>query len=277
MGGYPTGTLEVSRNLVPGMSAINIVGRNLAIGTSFTPITVDGALQMPLLGGEQPLRIRAGGNAADGAGGAGARRIALSGINANGDRFISTIATAGISASALTAASFFRLNEIFVIESGNYPADATAPAGNAGKIIIEDAGGNQWGAIDADGGVGRARSQKGLYHVPAGYNLYIDDLGFSTDASASRVDLIGMARVNNRTAAAPYTPFVTFFEKRDFANANEYRLLKPLGPFPGNTDVVFYARASAAGEEVSFSADGVLVQEAPFTDINGLSLEDIVE
>lgn len=275
MGGYPTGTLEVSRGLVDGVTAINLIGRNLDITTSYEPICAGGIIHMPQIPDAGPVRIRAGGDAADSPTGAGARTIGIAGLDPTGERIINLLSTNGVSASAFTTDSFWRVNEVFVVESGNYPVDQTPPAGNVGTITIEDAAGNAFAVIAATSGLGRARSQIGAFHVPAGHNYYLEDIGFSTDDSANRVDLVGMARPNANLTAPPYTPFITFFEKRNFGDATEYRLTKPLGPFPAFTDVVFYAKATSPGQEITLSADGALVRERPFTDINGLSLADI--
>lgn len=94
------------------------------------------------------MRIKAGGNAADTAAGAGAREVTLIGLDASGNVVTEAIATNGISASSATTNSFIRLYRAYVSASGTY---ATAAAGShTAAIVIENsAGGTDWLTIDA--------------------------------------------------------------------------------------------------------------------------------
>jgi len=105
------------------------------VGTTFVPIADGLAYRTPQAGSATALRIKAGGNANDTAAGTGARSVRLTGLNATGVVVSETIATAGASASAATTATFIRLFDAEVVDSGTY---GTQDAGSHAADIVID-------------------------------------------------------------------------------------------------------------------------------------------
>ena len=76
---------QLTRNNIQLARIRHQFGRNVACGTSYTPVSDIGVYRTPQVGSATALRIKAGGNAADTAAGAGARSVRLTGIDASGD------------------------------------------------------------------------------------------------------------------------------------------------------------------------------------------------
>jgi len=141
---------QVSRGNVQQVHVHHQFGRNVSCGTSYAPVSDIGVYRTPQVGSATALRIKAGGNAADTAAGAGARSIRLTGIHANGDEATEIIATAGASASVPTNAQLIRLYEAAVVNSGTYGTQAAGS--HVGNITIENAAGTEdWAQIRLNG------------------------------------------------------------------------------------------------------------------------------
>jgi len=262
--------LQITRNKVRGNTSINIFGRNNQVGITFEPITPGGVLQLPEPANAQALRIAAGGNADDAADGPGARQVLISGLDATGRRAAEVVATAGASASSLTETEFWRVQEVIVLSVGTY-GTGPGPTANAGDITIEDAGGNVWATVGAN----RGRSQIAAYTVPVGYSLSILDIGVSSPPDG-RLDVIGMARGEATQVNGLNRSFLTFFEKQDIAEATEFLLPAPIGPFIELTDIVFFAKVANSTSPCAVSWDGVLTLGIDDVDLNGVTAEDFV-
>lgn len=105
-------------------------GFNAATGTSFEAVhSLGGGINF--LQSAQTVRIKAGGNAADTAAGAGAQSIRITGIDDNLNLVEETIVTAGASASTATTALFWRVFRAMVVDVGTYGGT------NTGAIVIE--------------------------------------------------------------------------------------------------------------------------------------------
>ena len=152
--------IQVSRGSIFNATSIYRMGTGL-VATEYVPIADVLAYRTPQAGSATALRIKAGGNAADDAAGAGARSVRLTGLSATGAVVSETLATAGASASAATTQTFIRLFDAEVIDSGTYGTQSVGS--HVGDIVIENAsGGTDWakipfevtkGTVQGDGGV----------------------------------------------------------------------------------------------------------------------------
>lgn len=250
---YPT-PYGIARGLVEKHTALHKFGQAM-VGTSYTPVAYGNNWQTPQAAGAVPLRVAAGGDAADTNGGAGAWSVIIVGVDANGVSMFDTLTLAGAAASDYSTVAFMRVVRVYVYESGTY-ATATASS-HADEIVIEDADSNEWARLRHDT-LGFGQSLIGVYTVPKGYTLYVNKLEVSTDANKP-VDFLWIQRQEILRAAAPYTamrlvePFIGVSD----ALTAEY---EPPRKFPELTDIGFMARAQAQTAEVSARMNGFLVE-----------------
>jgi hypothetical protein len=158
----------------PEGKLIRLLGSNILVGTSAETIwRLSNAYTF--ITTAAPLRIVAGGNAADDASGTGARTITVEGLDSSFNEISSVITTAGASASAATSNSYIRLNNCYVKTVGS-------GAKNAGNIDIEETGSSTLlGRISAELGV----SETMVYTVPRGKTAFIDGLYASRSNSVT--------------------------------------------------------------------------------------------
>lgn len=107
----------------------------------------------------RPLRIRAGGNPADTAAGAGARLVVVDGLDDDFNPITDVLFPAGAAQSAQTVAVFRRVQLAVVLQAGTYSGS------NVGAITIEDNLGVALAHIPAQAGV----AHMSQYTVPAGF------------------------------------------------------------------------------------------------------------
>lgn len=126
--------IDVQAGRVVGHSLIHKFGRNPAVPSgSWAFVSLLQHTGWPL-SAPTTVRIKAGGNAADTAAGAGAREVTVQGIDDSFNEVSETIATAGASASSATTASFWRVHRAWVSAVGTYGG------ANTGAVVIENSG-----------------------------------------------------------------------------------------------------------------------------------------
>lgn len=152
----------VALDLLQGVRQVHKFGRSDSVGT--TEAVIAAGSSSPFLAAASAVRVRAGGNAADTAGGAGARTLTISGLDGSMMEASETVALAGASASAATTTLFFRVFRAFVGEAGTY-----ATPYNTGDIVVETTGGVELATVKA----ARAQTQIAFYTVPAGYTALL--------------------------------------------------------------------------------------------------------
>ena len=251
-----TAGLNISAGRITGTSAVHKFGANLAIPNSFTPVTRGGVYPMVLAAAATTLRIKAGGNAADTAAGAGAREITLQGLDETGAEVSEAVATAGASASSSTTATFIRVYRAWVSASGTY----ATPAGGShvADIVIEDTAGTQdWGTIPLNG-FGMAQSTIAAYTVPLGKTAYMQSWLLQVDSNKT-VDFMFYVRENILEAAAPFSGYRMKFGAFGVADNISVKPHTPAGPFPALTDLVWMAKV-ATGTGIA-AADFELIIE----------------
>jgi hypothetical protein len=226
------------------------------VGTSFVPITDNLVYRTPQAGAATALRIKAGGNAADTAAGAGARSLRLTGMNADGDMVSETLATAGASASAATSATFIRLFNAEVVDSGTY---GTQSAGShVGDIVIENAaGGTDWATIPVNG-FPVSNTSIGSYTIPRTYTGFIEGISIAVEG-AKLVDILMLSRSGVLQTAAPYKPVKRVAEWIGVANTLVDTFTMPLA-FEELTDVGLLGKVSNGTGNVTIQMDILLLK-----------------
>lgn len=177
-------------------TSIHKAGHSELITPTETIVEASGAAFAGFLTAALPVRIRAGGNVNDTAVGTGARTVSITGLDASCNVISETVTTAGASASAATAQSFFRVSLARVVTSGTYTNGVNDA--NIGAIVIETTSGASMTTILA--GVGQ--NQAAIYTVPAGKTAYLTRLYCSARTPCSfRVAI----RPNADVVVAPFS------------------------------------------------------------------------
>ncbi len=131
-----------------------------------------------------PVRIKAGGNAGDTAGGAGAEAIAIYGVDVNWNLASEIIATAGASASAYSTNSYLYLYRAHITNS--------EAVFNIDDIVIEDAAASVYATITDNYG----QTERAVFPVFAGYEMHIRKFRFEGVQTASLTGQIGLVAYN---------------------------------------------------------------------------------
>ncbi len=234
-------------------------GRNVAVGTTYVPITDLGLYRTPQPAAATPLRIKAGGNAADTANGSGARSVRLWGLNASGDEVTEIIATAGALASAATTNSFIRLYLAEVYESGTYGTQSVGS--HVGNITIERAtGGEDWAQIQLNG-FPSSTTGIGSITVPRNHVGLLASIRISPEQSGSKTsDILILKREGILKAAAPYKPVMKVQEFIQVTQTITLDFEMPI-KFPELTDIGVLAKVSSGTGSISIDME-ILMLEA---------------
>ena len=232
-------------------------GRNIACPTTYAPVTDNGFYRTPQLAAATRLRIKAGGNAADTANGAGARSVRLWGLNASGDEVVETLATAGSSASASTTNSFIRLYQAEVYGSGTYGTQAAGS--HAGNITIENAAGTEdWAQIQLNG-FPSGTTGIGSITVPRNHVGLVSSIQINVDQTKT-TDILILKREGILQSSAPYRPIQKMQEFVGVSRSISVQFDVPL-KFPQLTDLGVLAKVSNGTGAVSVDIE-VLMLEA---------------
>jgi len=253
---YP---IRVSKGEETGTTVVHKFGRNIAVGTSFVPVTIGGVYQTPQVSGATALRIKAG-NAADTSDGNGARTVYVEGLDATGALVNETLTTNGESAGSAGSVSFLRVFRAYVLTSGTYGTQSTG-SHSADVVIENSAGGTDWVTISAPASdFPRGQSEIGAYTVPLGKTAYVKSIAINSDASKS-TDILMFQRRDILQTAAPYSAMRAVLEFGGAAGKETLYPNSPIGPFPALTDIGFMARVSTQTGEVDVDFEILLVDD----------------
>ena len=192
--------IEVQKGNIPGHSIVQMAGRNDAVpnGSWRSLAELNQTAATTHLSADTTVRVKAGGNAADTAAGAGAQAVTVVGIDDNLAEVSESIELAGASASSSTTTSFWRIYRAYITAArcGTYNAANTA------AIVIE----NTAGTVDLlQIGVEDGESEGGAYTVPTGKTGYFLGAAFSVDSSKS-ANFRLFTRANFNDVSTPFEP-----------------------------------------------------------------------
>ncbi len=173
----PVSDAEFDRNLglVENIIAVRKFGRNC--NTSVAVETVwsrGGTYVFPQ--SAQPLRVAAGGAAADTAIGSGANKIHLEFLDGDWNPVVEELTLSGAAASASTVADAMRLNRAWIVTTGTYHGS------NVGDIVIEQ---ETSGIVVGEIPLGLGQTQQAVYSVRAGFTAQITDVFVSVGSTNS--------------------------------------------------------------------------------------------
>lgn len=197
----------------------------------------------------QTVRVKAGGNAADDAAGAGARTVTIEGLNQDFVVTTETLTLAGASASSASTTTFFRVYRAFVATTGAYTGN------NTGVITIENTSSAQV-IISIQAGAGQ--SQTSQYTVPAGYTAYLIRANISCEATKPATVTFWQRRTA-QTVTAPYSAkrmIATWLSVTD----SVARVFDSHISFPEKTDLWASATGNGAATAVEFAYDLILIR-----------------
>lgn len=186
--------IEVEKGNIAGHSMVHKFGRSISIANgawshiSMTPFSVANFRQSAI-----SMRIKAGGNGADTAAGAGAREVTIEGIDSNFNELSEAVATAGAGASAATTATFWRVHRAWVSAVGTYTV------ANTGNVVIEDSGG---GADFLTIVAGEGQTQYAGWTSSVGRTAYLLSIHVNVDSNKT-TDIRVFTRANIDDIVAP--------------------------------------------------------------------------
>jgi len=185
--------IEVQKGNVPGHTVVHKFGRNDTVASATWEAINLSSSATSFLSAATTVRVKAGGNAADTAAGAGARGITIEGLDETGAEASETVATAGASASSATSTTFIRVNRFYVSAVGTYGVANTA------IVTLENGGGGtDLGII----GVEEGQSQTCHYTIPLAKTGYLLGATLSVDA-AKAADIRMFHRLDILDTSAP--------------------------------------------------------------------------
>lgn len=241
---------NVAKGNVAGSSIVNKFGRNSAVGTALSFISLSATYQTPLTA--QNLEILSG-SANDTSAGTGARKVKVIGLNSSWDEVEQEVTMNGVTPVAL-ATPLIRVYRMYVTESGSYATTSTPS--HLGRITLRNSGaGVTWGTIGTiEGtttGFGIGQSQIGAYTIPNGYTGYLLSKTITVE-STKPTSIYFFKRENSDDVTSPYNGVMRLFEQNDgIVNPFNINLKAPLQVLKEKTDVGFFAKLSTGTGSVS--------------------------
>jgi len=245
--------MEVKKGNVVGHSIVQKYGRNSGVPNGSWEGVLQATAQFNFLTAATTVRVKAGGNAADTAAGAGAQAVTVEGSDNTGAFVSESIELAGASASAVTTASFWRVYRVYITDG----RAGTYGGANTDDIVIENgAGGTDLITILA----GEGQSQYAAYAIPLGKTGYLMSITLTAD-STKAADF----RMYTRSGLTDFTtPFQPKRLKRFWDGVGEaihYHPASPIISMSALTDIWFEAQGSGAVSEVSVDFEILLVDD----------------
>jgi hypothetical protein len=203
------------------------------------------------------VRVKAGGNAADAAAGAGARAIRIEGVDSNLNAATEdlTLNVDGTLASASTTTSWWRVYRAYVIACGTYGGS------NTGEIVIENTAGT---ADLLDIAASGSQTRFCAFSMPAGWTGYI--LGFEAHVDAIKpADARLMIRQNYTTVAAPFSPVREYFYEGGILGGSQNIFQAPITTVPPLSDIWMEARGGGQATTVSAAFEMLCIKDEDTT------------
>lgn len=240
---------DIARGYYTGFDGKRIAAENHDVGTgAFEDIWQVGGVRTWITSAEK-IQIRAGGNAADDAGGSGALTVLVRGLDYRCREIFEILTTAGANASAPSAQEFLRTNEHIVTTVGTYGGS------NTGDIAIEGATTSTlMGEIEAL----HVADAQVHYSIPFGRTGLLFDPIFEVDGNQSAHVRL-RARRSLAVFSAPYGPAAVLGDFETVTGDLTVQLTIPV-VIPSLTDFWIDAQANGgSGIAVDFAASLMLV------------------
>lgn len=241
--------LNIESGEAPNWVHVQKFGKIFALTTTLTPIAAGGVYQVPTTA--QSLEILSN-SANDTSAGSGARKVTVTGLDANWNEVSVDVSMNGLAAVAITG-TWMRIYRIRVKESGTY-SSATASS-HAGTITVRVAGGvTVYAQLVVDAGFGLGQSLIGCYTVPDGFEAYVYPRYVSVE-STKVISGYFFARESADDVSSPYTPMQAKQSFEFIGGINPLYADSPIGVFPARTDIGWMAKTASGTANVSVSFD----------------------
>ena len=245
----------IEKNDFGNVTAFHKFGENTAVGTSFVPIVVGGAINFLT----SPTTVEAiSGNAADTLLGLGVRKILVQGLDETNNIVEEEINMNGTSASTATTTTFIRVWRAYATEVGTYGganyADITVRVSGGGATLIVINGKGTLGTS----GYGSGQSQTTLFSVPQGQTLYIKGIDFIIDSSKN-LDLTMYRREDFDNTTTDIKPRRVVWSANGISGSYNLKLDSKIS-VPEKSDIWFEGKFAAGTGGVSISYDFILVE-----------------
>ncbi|KKM76613.1 hypothetical protein LCGC14_1378350 [marine sediment metagenome] len=233
--------IEVQKGNIAGHSMVHKFGRNDNVPmNSWAFINLLGFTDWPL-SAPTTVRIKAGGDAADVAGGAGAREITVLGLDDSFNEVEEAIATNGVNVSAATATAFWRIYRAWVSAVGTYGV------ANTTAVTVENSGG---GTDVIQIGAGEGQTQFGGWTVSLGKSAYLMSLHMHVDSKKiANIRMFTREDIDDVVAPMKSKRLKLFFD--GVIGNVPYRAKGPEIKIPQKTDIWLEAFGDAATAEVA--------------------------
>lgn len=246
---------EVQLGNIAGYSITHKFGRNPNVANGVWEVVSllgsSGIFQLS----SSPVRIKAGGNAADTAAGAGARAITIIGIGETLLESTETIVTSGTGASLPTTNNFWRVYRAYVSDN----SAGTYMLTNTGDIVIECSDGSD-DIIKIAAGEGQ--SQHGEYSIPNDKTGYLLSVHLTVD-SIKPADFRLFVHGNLNNASPPVDPRrLKLYWDGILGHVEGYVPKSPGLLLPSLTDIWIEAKGAGNSTEVSVNFEILLVDNS---------------
>lgn len=248
--------IEVAKGNVKGHSLVSVVGRNQDVDTTITDIGMEDTIFTWLTVATTVEAIST--NTNDTFLGTGARTITVHGLDANFDLIKEVIEMNGTTVSAVTTASFIRINKTIVETSGTY-ADTNGGT-NLGDITIRPSGGGSTLSFIADVDIDPGASQDFKYTVPNGHTAIIIGVGANIDSTKTG-RLLFNARAGADVITAPFTARKSSIHIAGLAGLHSVPQELLNDRIEAKTDLWASAIASANNTEIDITARILLIKD----------------
>ena len=232
----------VSGGEIPNAFIVHKFGANDNVGNTLEPVALSGNYRTPTTA--QSLEILSS-DADDTAGGLGARKVKVIGLNASGDEIEEEITLNGLTPVSLTN-NFLRVYRMYVSESGTY-ANQTAGSHQGILTLRASGGGVTWAIITIEAGFGVGQTEIGAYTVPKDTECYLLHKVMSVNSNKV-ADLYFFRRENINQTTAPYTAMRLVEKHIGLIGIEEITSRSSIAKFSELTDIGFLATATTSAE-----------------------------
>jgi hypothetical protein len=247
--------IEVSKGNIAGHSLVHKFGSNGAVGNAaYETITSIAHPGLSVINSHLTtavtMRIKNGGHVNDDAGGTGARKVMIVGLDETGAEAQEEVVTNGVANSAYTTTTFIRVFRAYVTDVGTYGGT------NAGAITIRANGGIDMVII----GNAIGQTLHGMYTIPLGKTGHLLSVTLTVE-SLKPVSIIMFTREDILDTTLPVTGKRTKLFWNGLENNFSYNPDSPKIVLPPLTDIWFEGRAAVAGAGVSVDFEILLVDD----------------
>ena len=245
--------VEVSQGNVAGHSVVHKFGANAGVPNgTWELVTGLSAATKPFPSAATTVRVKAGGNAADTAAGAGAQAITVVGLTSALVEGSESIELAGASASASTTTQFWRIYRAYVTRAGTYATPV-----NTANIVLE----NTAGTLDLmQVGAGNGQSLHAAWAAPTGYDVYLIGVSILIDGTKA-ADVRMFTRENLNDVTTPFAPARVKRFWSGILGAYSDTMTSPMLLLQSPGDIWFEARGGGQVTSCSVDFDLLLVAQ----------------